>query len=68
MAIIICVFLVSLEPYLVASCIVPMQRNKYMCASIPRICVLLERSVERESKRLDVVSLTFELRVSLLKQ
>ena len=43
-------------------------RNKYMYANIPRICVLLERSVERESKRLDVVSLTFELRVTLLKQ
>ena len=38
-----------------------------MYASIPCICVLLERSVERESTRLDVVSLTFELRVSFIE-
>ena len=42
-------------------------RTKYKYSYIPRICVLLERSVERENKRLDVVSLTFELRVCLLK-
>ena len=38
-----------------------------MYANIPRICVLLERSVERENERLDVVRLTFELRVSFIE-
>ena len=43
-------------------------RTKYMYSYISCISVLLERSVERENKRLDVVSLTFELRVCLLKR
>ena len=42
-------------------------RTKYKYSNVPCICVLLERSIVRENKRLDVVSLTFELRMSLLK-
>ena len=42
-------------------------RTKYMYSYISCISVLLERSVERENKRLDVVSLTFELRVSFIE-
>ena len=38
-----------------------------MCPNIPCISVLLERPVGRENERLDVISLTFELRVSFIE-
>ena len=44
-----------------------MRRTKYTYVNIPRTCVLLERSVERENKRQDVVGLTFELRVTFIE-
>ena len=38
-----------------------------MCAKYTLYCVLLERSIERENKRQDVIGLTFELRVTFIE-